>query len=62
MRRPGDGVDEEHLSGAESALAHDAARFDVEYADLAGQHDQSVVGDDVPARTQAVAVEGRADE
>ena len=58
----GVGVDEEHLARAQAALAHDLARVDVEHADLAGEHDEAVVGDEVAAGAQAVAVEGRADE
>ncbi len=59
---PRDGVDEEHLSRAKSALAHDTARVDVEHADLARQNDESVSRDHIPAGAQAVAVEGCADE
>ena len=56
------GVDEEHPARAQAALAHDPARVDVEHADLAGEHDEAVVGDEEPAGAQPVAVEGRADE
>src|ERR671913_441108 len=56
------GVDEEHAAGLQSALAHDAALLDVEHADLAREHDEAVVGHDVSARTEAVAVECGADE
>ena len=58
----GDGVDEEHLAGAQASLANDATGVDVEHADLAGQHDESVIRDQVATGAQSVAVEGRADE
>ena len=54
-------VDQEHAARLEAALAHDALGRDVEHADLAGQHDQPVVGDPVARRAQPVAVEHRAD-
>ncbi len=57
-----DGVDEEHLAGLEPALLDDLRRFDVEHADLGGHDDQTVVGDPVAARAQAVAVEHGADD
>ncbi len=56
------GVDQEHPAGLQAALADDLGRGDVEHADLAGQHDQAVVGDPVAAGAQAVAVEDRADD
>ena len=56
------GVDQEHLARAQAALAHDLVRRNVEHADLAREHDESVVGDHEATGTQAVAVEGRADE
>ena len=59
--RPCGGVDQEHPAGLQATLADDLRRVDVEHADLAGQHDEVVVGDPVAARTQAVAVEHRAD-
>jgi hypothetical protein len=55
-------VDQEHATGLEAPLADDLGGVDVEHADLAREHDEAVVGDDVPARTQPVAVEGGADE
>ena len=55
------GVDEQHLAGAQPALAHDPVGREVEHADLAREHDEAVVGDQEAAGTQAVAVEGRAD-
>ena len=59
---PGLGVDEEHAARLQAALAHDAARLDVEHADLAREHDEPVVGDDVATGSQSVAVERGADE
>ena len=56
------GVDEEHLARAQATLAHDSARLDLQHADLARQHDESIVGDEVATGAQAVAVEGGADE
>ena len=55
-------VDEEHPAGLEPALAHDRGRVEVEHADLAGEHDEPVVGDPVAGRPQPVAVEDRADD
>ena len=46
-------VDEEHASGLQSALAHDALGRDVEDTHLAGQHDQPVVGHPVARRVAA---------
>ena len=57
-----DGVDEEHLAGAQAALAHDLVRREVEHADLAREHDEAVVGHEEAAGAQTVAVEGRADQ
>ena len=59
--RPCGGVDQEHPAGLEPALADDGGRVEVEHADLAGQHDQAVVGHPVAGRAQAVAVEHGAD-
>ncbi len=56
------GVDEEHPARLQAALAHDLGRVEVEHPGLGGEHDQAVVGDRVPARAQAVAVQDRADE
>jgi hypothetical protein len=55
------GVDEEHLPGLEAALLHDTRGIDVDDAGLAGHDHAVVVGDPVPARPQAVAVEDRTD-
>ena len=59
---PGLGVDEEHAARLQAALAHDAARLDVEHADLAREYDEPVVGDDVATGSQSVAVERGADQ
>ena len=56
------GVDEEHPARLQPALADDRRGVDVEHADLAGEHDEAVVGDPEAAGAQAVAVEHRADE
>ena len=56
------GVDQEHPARLQPALADDRRRVQVEHADLAGQHDQPVVGDPEPSRPQTVAVEHRADD
>ena len=55
------GVDQEHAAGLQATLADDLRRVDVDDADLAGHHDQVVVGDPVAAGPQAVAVEHRPD-
>ncbi len=55
------GVDQEHPPGLEAALADHLRRRDVEHADLAGQHHQTVVGHPVAGGAQAVAVEHGAD-
>ncbi len=56
------GVDEEHAAGLQAALAHDRGSVDVEHADLAREHDEPVVGDEVAPGAQPVAVERGADE
>jgi hypothetical protein len=56
------GVDEEHPSRLEAALAHDGLGGEVEDAGLGGEDDQAVLGDPVAAGTQAVAVQDRPDE
>ena len=62
MIRPLGGVDQEHLARLEPTLEPDLLGRDRQHAGLAGQHDQVVVGDHVPAGPQAVAVEHRADQ
>jgi hypothetical protein len=52
-----DGVDEEHASGLEPALLHDLLRRDEDGADLGRADHDVVVGDDVSAGAQAVAVQ-----
>ena len=54
-------VDEEHQAGLQPALAHDRRRVDVEHTGLGAEHDEPVVGDPEPARSQPVAVEYGAD-
>jgi hypothetical protein len=51
------GVDQEHLAGLQPALLDDLRRVDVDHADLGRHHHEVVVGDPVPARAEAVAVE-----
>src|SRR5690606_8953115 len=54
-------VDQEHFAGAKASLANDTARFDVENADLARQHDKTVVGDEKATGAKTVAVQRCAD-
>ncbi len=54
-------VKQEHLSGLQSALADDLIGRNVEDADLGRHDDQAVLGDVVARRSQAIAVEDRAD-
>ena len=61
MIRPAAGVGQEDPARLQPALADHVGRVDVEHADLAGQHDQAVVGHPVPARAQPVAVQHGAD-
>ncbi len=56
------GVDEEHAAGAQPPAALDALGREVEHARLAADHDEAVGGLGPATRTQAVAVEGGADE
>ena len=58
----GDRVDEEHLAWPQPALPHDPARFDVEHADLAREHNQTVISDEVAPWSQPVTVECRPDQ
>ena len=60
--RPCGGVDEEHPPRLQAALADDLGWLDVDHADLAGQHDEAVVGDPEAPGPQPVAVEHRADQ
>ena len=57
----GGGVDQEHAARLQPALPHHRTRRHVQHADLGGQRDEPVLGDPVPGRAQAVAVEHRAD-
>ncbi len=55
------GVDQEHAARLEAALVGDVGGIHIQHADL-GAHDHAVVlGDVITRRTQAVAVEHRAD-
>ncbi len=56
------GVDQEHPARLQAALLDDPRRVELEDAGLRGQHHQAVVGDGVPGRAQAVAVEHGSDE
>ncbi len=58
---PPAGVGQEDPAGLETALADHVRRVDVQHADLAGQHHETVAGHPVPARAQPVAVEHRPD-
>ncbi len=54
-------VDQEHLSGPEPSLVADHGRVDGEDAHFRGHDHAVVVGHVEPTRTQAVAIENRAD-
>ena len=54
-------VDQEHLARLEPTLADDVLGRDVERPDLGGHDHPVVLGDDVAAGPQAVAVEHGAD-
>ena len=56
------GIDEEHPTGLKTPSLDDLGRFDVEHADLAGHHDQTVGGDPVATGSQTVAIEHGADD
>ncbi len=51
------GVDQEHAPRLQPALAQHAVRRDVQHADLGSHHHQVVLGDVIPRRPQAVAVQ-----
>jgi hypothetical protein len=55
-------VDEEHAARLQPILVLDVLRRDVEDADLGGHDDEAVLGDDVAARAEPVAVEDGADD
>ncbi len=59
---PGLEVDQEHLAGFEPPLLDDPLRGDFQGADLGGHDHPVVVGHDITAGPQAVAVEHRADD
>ena len=54
-------IDEEELAGLQPALAQDVLRRDVEHAGFGREHDPAVARLEPAARSQAVAVERRAD-
>ena len=51
-----DGIDEEHAAWLEATLFADVFRGNVEHPGLRGHHDQVVLGDDVAAGAETVAV------
>ncbi len=55
------GVDEKHSARLQAPLVRDVLRRDVEHARLRRHHHQPVLGHRVARRTQAVAIEHRAD-
>ena len=55
-------VDQQHPARLQPALGDHLVLRDVDHAGLGGEHHQPVVADPVAARTQAVAVEGGADQ
>ena len=56
------GVDEEHAAGLQAAFLANVFGGNFDHAGLGGEHHQIVLGDDVAAGTQAVAVERCADD
>ena len=54
-------IDEQHLARLQTPLGDDFLLWHRQHAHLGGEHDQVVVGDEIPGRTKSVAVEGRAD-
>ncbi len=56
------GVDEQEPAGLEPPLADDALLGNVEHAGLRRHDDEAVIGDQIPSRAQAVAIERRADD
>ncbi len=56
------GVDEEHAAGLQAAFLADVFGGNVDDAGFGGEHDEIILGDDVAAGAQAVAVERSADD
>ena len=56
-----DRIHQEHAAGLQAALLANILGRHVDHAGLGGQHDQIVLGDDVAAGAQAVAVQRGAD-
>ena len=54
-------IDEQHPAGLQPPFGNDPLFGDRQDADFRGQHDEPVAGDDIARRTQAIAVEHRAD-
>ena len=55
------GVDQQHAARREPALHAHVLGLDRQHSRFRRHHHQSVVGDEVPSRAQAVAIELRAD-
>ena len=54
-------IDEQHLARLQAPLGDDLLLRHRQHAHLGGEHDEVVVGDEIPGGPQAVAVERRAD-
>ena len=54
-------IDEQHLARLQPPFGNDPLFGDRQDAGFRGQHDEPVTGDDIARRTQAIAVEHRAD-
>ncbi len=54
-------IDEQHLARLQPPFGNDPLFGDRQDAGFRGQHDEPVAGDDIARRTQAIAVEHRAD-
>ena len=55
-------VDDEHLARSKTALTHHTTRLDVEHTDLTREHHEPLIGHEVAAGTETVAVEGGSHE
>ena len=55
-------IDDQHLSGAEAAAVDDCFRIEIDESGLGAEDDKIVLGDEVSARAQAIAIEDRADQ
>ncbi len=54
-------VDQENLARLQPPFLGDILRLDRQHADFAGHDDQIILGDVIPAGSQAVAIQHRAD-